>query len=116
LLFRQIHPSFIDRGRVTSQAFRPTSKDEGRLSAYNGDMITAEDSWRHYTSKGLKSAGVQAVTVQECAAEGLLVRPDPEEFPEHTVIDFTHLSPNQVERKSKRLQRIADARGWQYQP
>jgi hypothetical protein len=71
LLLRQIHPSFIDRDRVTSQAFRPTEKDRGKLSVYDGDLISAEGSWKHYTARVLKSAGVLAVTVGECAAEQL---------------------------------------------
>ena len=37
LLLRQIHPGFIQGGRVTSQAFRPTPKDEFLLSVDNGD-------------------------------------------------------------------------------
>jgi hypothetical protein len=32
LLLRQIHPSFVQAGRVTSQAFRPTPKDGSLLS------------------------------------------------------------------------------------
>ena len=42
LLLRQIHPSFVQDGRVTSQAFRPTPKDESLLSVYDGDQITPE--------------------------------------------------------------------------
>lgn len=38
LLLHQIHPSFIQYGRVTSQAFRPTPKDEGFLSVDDGDI------------------------------------------------------------------------------
>ena len=41
LLLRQIHPSFVQKGRVTSQAFRPTPKDEHLLSVDNGDKIAA---------------------------------------------------------------------------
>jgi hypothetical protein len=32
LLHRQINPSWVQQGRVTSQAFRPTPKDESKLS------------------------------------------------------------------------------------
>jgi len=41
LVHRQIHPSFVQAGFPTSQAFRPTPKDESKLSVYDGDMITA---------------------------------------------------------------------------
>jgi hypothetical protein len=116
LLLRQIHPSFVQAGRVTSQAFRPTPKDESLLSVYDGDQITAEHSWLHFTSqRDCKSVGVMAVTVDECAAESLPTRPDPKPFPEHAVIDFTGLANNQCEKKSKKLRLNAEARGWLYQ-
>ena len=50
LLLRQIHPSFVQSGRVTSQAFRPTPKDEFLLSVYDGDRIEAQASWRHFVA------------------------------------------------------------------
>jgi hypothetical protein len=116
LLLRQIHPSFVQAGRVTSQAFRPTPKDESLLSVYDSDQITAEHSWLHFTSqKDCRSVGVMAVTVDECAAEALSTRPDPEPFPEHVVIDFMGLTNNQCEKKSKKLKTKAEARGWLYQ-
>lgn len=117
LLFRQVHPSFVQAGRVTSQAFRPTPKDNSLLSVYDGDQITATDSWTHFTSQAnCTSAGVMAVTVGECAAEALPARADPEPFPEHVVVDFTGLTANEIERKSKKLKAKAEVRGWQYQP
>jgi len=117
LLLRQVHPSFIQAGRVTSQAFRPTPKDRSLLSVYDGDQITAEASWTHFTGQdGCTSAGVLGMTVGECAAEGLPARPDPEPFPEHAVIDFTGLTDNQIEKKGKKLKAKAEARGWLYQP
>ncbi len=63
LLLRQIHPSFIQDGRVTSQAFRPTPKDELLLSVDDGDRVGAEASWKRFTANpACKSAGVQAVS------------------------------------------------------
>ena len=35
ILLRQIHPIWIQQGRVTSQAFRPTPKDENKLSVFD---------------------------------------------------------------------------------
>lgn len=32
LLHRQVHPNWIRDGRITSQAFRPTKKDDNKLS------------------------------------------------------------------------------------
>ena len=34
LLLRQIHPAFIQQNTITSQAFRPTPKDEKLLSVF----------------------------------------------------------------------------------
>jgi hypothetical protein len=116
LLLRQIHPSFVQAGFVTSQAFRPTPKDESKLSVYDGDQIFPEQSWIHYTQNlGLAAAGTMAVTVADCSTEGLSVRADPEPFAEHVVIEFEGLTDGQCRSKSKKLQAKAQDRGWLYQ-
>ena len=113
LLFRQVNPSWIKNGRITSQVFKPTPKDKGCLSVYDGDQITAEASWRHYTIElEYQSVGVVAVTVCECKEHDLYVKHDPEPFPEHVVIKFTG---SQIEKKAKRLKEAAETRGWQYE-
>lgn len=115
LLFRQVHPAWIQEGRITSQVFRPTPKDEKLLSVYDGDLISAEDSWEHFTgSLHHASVGAMAVTVSECEARDLSARPDPEPFPEHAVIDFDGLSANQIQKSAKHLKKSAEARGWQF--
>ncbi len=113
-LLRQIHPSFVKLGRVTSQAFRPTPKDEGKLSVYDGDMITAADSIVHYRARKLASIGVMAVTVLECEHEGLETRSSPEWFNEHAEIDFLDFTPGECEKKGKKLRSAAENRGWLY--
>lgn len=115
LLHRQISPAWTQRGHVTSQAFKPTSKDERRLSVYDGDQVSAEESWKHFTEElGLTSAGVLAVSVEECESLGLDAEQDPEPFLSHAVILFGGLSNSQVETKAKILKRNAVARGWLY--
>lgn len=115
LLLRQIHPSFLQNDRVTSQAFRPTPKDQKKLSVYDGDMMTPADSYHHYTEKlKLSSTGVMAVTVNECRDIELKAFSDPEPFPEHAVIDFTGLSEKSTKTKAKILKSKAIARGWLY--
>jgi len=115
LLLRQINPSWVQQDHVTSQAFRPTPKDKCKLSVYDGDMITPERSWHHYTSQlGYKSVGVMAASVIECKRQELAVRPEPERFREHAVIDFTGIGTNQIEKKSKRLRVAAESRGWKF--
>jgi hypothetical protein len=117
LLLRQINPNFIRQGRVTSQAFTPTPKDEQRLSAYDGDRISAEVSWVHFTETfTLPSAGVMAVSVGECESQGTFAIPDPESFPEHVLIDFSELSRRKRKDAAKILRNLAEERGWQYKP
>lgn len=117
LLLRQIYPSFVQNGFPTSQAFRPTPKDDSVLSVYDGDLISADRAFVHYTStRILASVGVVAVSVDECSAEGLPSRPDPlNDFPEHAVVDFTGYTDKECYNKSKKLQAKARARGWQHQ-
>lgn len=116
LLLRQIHPSFVQDGRPSSQAFRPTPKDEQKLSVYDGDLIEPANAWEHYNNVlGFNSCGVMAVNVAECLGLGLSVQPDPIPFPEHAFIDFSAYSKKETEKKAKQLRVKADARGWLYQ-
>lgn len=67
LLLRQVNPAWVQNGRITSQVFRPTPKDAKRLSMYDGDLISSENAWQHFTEiLKLSSVGVTAVSVVEC--------------------------------------------------
>lgn len=113
LLLRQIHPSFIQDGRVTSQAFRPTPKDEFLLSVDDGDRVTAEASWQRFiTNPACDSVGVQAVSAEECTAYELPVIEDGNPHPEHCSIDFQQMSAGEVKRKGSLLRAQAEMRGW----
>ncbi len=113
LLLRQIHPSFVQKGRVTSQAFRPTPKDEHLLSVDNGDRIAAHAAWARFTSNpSYASAGVMAVSHEECTAQQLQVVEDGVPYPEHCYLDFSALERKEVERKAKQLSSLAQSRGW----
>ena len=113
LLFRNIHPSFIQAGQVTSQAFRPTPKDENKLSVYDGDRISPEKAWDHFTGDPrCTSAGILAVSKGECQKQELPVVTDGEPFPEHAFIDFTGLAKSAVEKKAKFLRNAAMIRNW----
>lgn len=116
LLLRQVNPHWIKNGRTTSQVFRPTPKDERMLSVYDGDKVSPEGSFRHYTEElRLLSAGVMAVAVAECRQEELPVISDPAPFPEHVIIDFSSCSNSEIKTKAKLLTKAAESRGWQYQ-
>ncbi len=115
-LLRQIHPSFVQHGKVTSQAFHPTPKDENKLSVYDGDQITCEDSWKHYANElNLQSVGTQVILFGECIEKDLIVTPDPKAFKEHVLIDFSGLSNGQKKSKAKFLRNAAEKRGWCYE-
>lgn len=115
LLLRQIHPHFVQNGRVTSQAFRPTLKDECRLSVDNGDMVSPEVAWERFTSQvDCRSSGVMALSQGECAECELSVIQDGIPYDEHCYLDFTGLERKQSERIGKRLGAFAQTRGWQY--
>ena len=118
LLLRQIHLSWIRAGEVTSQAFRPSKKDAGQLSVYDGDRIKPRVAWEHYTGVLMYlSAGVVAVSVSECNTEELPVTDNPlPRFPEHALIDFRGLSRKSIEQKARALKEAANARGWLFRP
>jgi hypothetical protein len=46
ILFRQIHPEFMDNGEPTSQGFGPTAKDEGKLSVDRSAITDPKSSYR----------------------------------------------------------------------
>ena len=117
LLYRAISSvMWVQEGRVSSQAFRPRTIDNKRLSVYDGDQITAQEACTHYTrDDDNPPLGVLAVTVSECTAQDLRVVADPQTFPEHALIDFSKFGASQIKRKSALLRDAAEVRGWQFQ-
>lgn len=124
LLHRQIHPTWIQNDVVSSQAFieeksiaslsfTPSSKDENKLSVYNGDKFSAEDSYNHYVAN-FQSAGVLSVSMKEVhSIEQLTAYEDNDPFDGHSVIDYTNVSnPTQIKKKAKKIKNIAIQRGW----
>ena len=118
LLLRQVHPKFMDGAVVTSQAFMPFPRDDGKLSVYDGDQIGASDAHQHYTrTLGNQSSGVWAVTKAVADGEGVEGGPDPlPDFPAHAKIDFGSMSEKMCRKIAKRLKAFANARGCQFYP
>jgi len=82
---------------------------------YDGDRISAEDSWIHFTGTlNHESMGVLAVSVGECGTLCLPVLADPEPFPERVVLSFDDLSNAAIHARAKRLTQVAMARGWPF--
>ena len=116
LLLRQIHPSFVQNGSVTSQAFRPTPKDEDQLSVDNGDMVSPEDSWKRFSAQAeCTSSGVMAVSQCECSISALKVVEDGIPYPEHCHLNFAPFRSNQASKVGKKLAAKAHERGWLHQ-
>lgn len=121
LLHRQVHPSFVQADKIsvqvfiTSQVFKSTPKDNNKLSVYNSEKFTAKESFFHFISEPKNnSIGVVSVNLKECSLEELNVVEDNLPFDGHCYIDFKDLTPNQVEKKAKKLKIAAINRGWQY--
>lgn len=113
LLLRQIHPAFIQQEKITSQAFRPTPKDEKLLSVDNGDAVTATKAWgRFVQNPQCQSVGVMAVSCAESKSQQLNVIEDGTPYPEHCSIDFNNLTNGQISKKSKKLKSYAEQRDW----
>jgi len=117
MVYRQVHPSLLQHGRVTSRAFHPTPRDKGVLSGYDGDQMTPHQSWVHYTEVvKLVSCGVLGLTVSEWQSRALTVTLDGVPYPEHVSIDFNVISQGTWEKTSKLLRDRGVSRGWLYQP
>lgn len=123
LLWRNVHPNWLEvDGKISSQAFRPTSKDKGRLSTARSRKVTAAAHFGEHTgSRGLASAGIWAVSVGEATAQGLPCIYDehsseiPQPAPKgHTSIDFTGLSGGAVRKAGGALRDHAESRGQQH--
>lgn len=118
LLLRQVHPSFIQEGRVTSVAFRPTPKDQKKLSVNRGSLISPKESFElHTNQKNLQSAGVWGVSVREVyEMSEITLEEDPvsEPFkdPSHALINFSKIdSESRVKTISSKLADKARSRG-----
>lgn len=124
LIHRQIHPSWVQNDTISSQAFltenniaslsfTPSEKDNDKLSVYNGEKFTPEESFIHFT-RNFKSAGVLSVSIDEVNVVGeLKVEEDNDPFDGHSVIDFSRVSSStQIKKKAKKLKNIAVQRGW----
>lgn len=117
-LLRQVHPDFIPEGQLTSQAFMPFPKDEGKPSVYDGDQISAADSFQHYTEVlHNASHSVWGVTCAEVSSVDLSSVANPlDNFPSHALIDFTAQPEKTFRKLAKKLKAFAIARGSLFSP
>lgn len=100
-----------------SLSFTPNENDQKKLSVYNGEKFTPEESYEHYV-KALKSFGTLSVSIAECTSIDLLsVTEDNQPFDGHTFVDFTKVEiEKQIKVKAGKLRDFAVQRGWKYLP
>lgn len=118
VLFRQIHPSFMEDGEPSSQPFMPTPKDQNQLSVDRGSITTAKASHDLFLSAGLISAAVYGVTVGEfeehaiaCAADPIVATEEVSANPAHAYADYSPHATNKQKTLAKRIKQRALARG-----
>ena len=117
-LLRQAHPNFMKEDLPTSQVFMPNSEDQGQMSAYDGDQISASDAYAHYTKTlGKQSHSVWSITKGEADGHGVPASPDPiPDSPSHAKVDFSPLPEKRWRPIAKKLKALALARGCQFKP
>lgn len=112
LLHRLVNPAFVQGDSISSQVFKPTSKDEGLLSLYNGNQFSADESYQHYTSKlNLESVAVASISRIEFEELTIEVEDDNIPFIGHSSANFNSLSTSQVKKAAKKLKNLATSRG-----
>ena len=121
LTYREVHPTWVVNSRLSSQAFKPTKKDAGKLSIRNSEKITAEASYKFQTEKlNFKSVGNWAISVGEIIENALQCIESPKvdepQDPSHCHMDFATLTGGQIQTKADKLVVAARNRGPTYQP
>jgi len=118
LLWRQIPLAFIHNGQVGSDAFRPTPKDDGKLSTRRASKISAEDAyWDHVGRLGLQSEGTMPLSVGDLKELGIRAIDDsalPGSPAAHAYGDFRNLSKNRAKDVARRLKPMALRRGFAF--
>lgn len=112
ILLRQGHPSFVEDGETTSQAFFPFPKDEQKLSVDDGDLTTPEAAFEFYTKvRKLESVGTWGISCTEVASTGLQCGPDAlPDNPAHAAIDFANLNEKACRKLARKLKAFANER------
>lgn len=119
LLLRNIHPSWLDEGVPTSQAFRPTPKDGKKLSVDRESKTSPEASYKLHTEhKGLLSAAIYGVTVGEFNDNNVVCFDDVlRDNRAHAYADFSGVgSDKKIKDASKDIKSKAIERGILYAP
>lgn len=123
ILFRQVHPTWIDGGEPTSLTFIPSAKDQNKLSLDRSSLTSAENAHVLYTRNGSLSAAVYGLSVGEFSNQNINCEADPidktdsqEENPAHAIADYSEFGTSAQRKIAKKLKRNAAVRGCLYKP
>jgi hypothetical protein len=118
LVYRHVRKDQLDQGQPGSHAFRPLPKDQNMLSVDRGALTTPRETHALFVENGFESARMYGITVGEFARESIPSYADPltapplkKPNPAHALADYSAYTPAKQEIVSKRLKRLAMARG-----
>lgn len=118
-LYRQVSPSWVVDGKITSQAFKPMPKDNEMLSVRQSTVMSASDAYHSHTELGYESMGTYQVTVGDVETAGLRAVDDSRldsAVLGHAYIDFRGVASRSIERAAKELRTCAMRYGVQFDP
>lgn len=104
-LHRQLVSGWVINGRITSQGFRPTKKDNDILSLAHGDLVTPSEAQRLHRQRGHQSDAVATVNGSDCWDVDLIPVHDAEPAEEHVSLQFPVDASNS--QKSNIARRLA---------
>jgi hypothetical protein len=120
VLYRHIHPDFLDGDVPSSDRFRPSKKDKNMLSVDRSSIHDAATSHQIYTSTGRKSAAIFGVSVGEFNGKSIECIEDPvaakdatdtepavPENKAHALADYAPHSEKDQKNIAKELKRLA---------
>lgn len=117
VLFRHIHPDYMNDGEPSSDRFIPTKRDLNKLSLDRSALTTAKAAHELFVSTGAKATAVFGLSIGEFNGESIKCFADPipasaekKGNPAHALADYSiHPEKNQ-KNIAKRLKRLAIAR------
>lgn len=118
VLFRHIHPNFMENGEPSSDRFRPSEKDENLLSVDRSALVSAANAHALYVGNGRVAVAVFGVTVAEFSSEDISCAKDPtpetateKANPAHALASYAKHLPKSQKNIAKKLKRLAVERG-----
>ena len=116
-LFRNLHPTDFDNGRVNSTAFNPSANHRFKLSVDRSSLIDAKGAYENLVSSGCDSIGVCSVLRSDFSERGINCFADPiKDNKAHALADFSPFGSGPRRKKARELANIAGLNGFDFQP